>query len=162
MLPEKGCDMKIKRLLLAAFSALPLIAAAGCAESENGYVYYINYKPEADSAWQRIAESYTEKTGVPVKVVTAASGSYTSTLSSQMNKSSPPTLFVCNNSQDILNWDDYCFDLKGSRLADLLETDEYCIFGNSGEIKAVGYCYEAYGIIVNKELLGRAGYPVHY
>lgn len=152
--------MKKHGLLLAALSALPLIASAGCAESENGYVYYINFKPEADSAWQRLATDYTEQTGVPVKVVTAASGSYTGTLSSQMNKSSPPTLFVVNNSQDILNWDDYCFDLKGSRLADMLDSDEYCIFGNNGEIKAVGYCYEAFGIIVNKELLGRAGYDI--
>lgn len=150
--------MKRAGIFLAALAALPLIAAAGCSESENGYVYYINFKPEADAAWQQLAEHYTGQTGVPVKVITAASGSYMSTLSSQMNKSSPPTLFVCTNSQDILNWDDYCYDLKGSRLAQLLENDEYCIYGSGGEMKAVGYCYEAFGIIVNKDLLGRAGY----
>ena len=39
-----------------------------------GSVYYLNFKPEADEAWQKIAATYTEQTGVPVKVVTAASG----------------------------------------------------------------------------------------
>ncbi len=152
--------MRKAKVFAAVLAAVSAAALAGCGENKDGYVYYINYKPEADTAWQRLAESYTAQTGVPVKVVTAASGSYTSTLSSQMNKSSPPTLFVCNNSQDILNWDDYCFDLKGSRIADMLESDEYCIFGSGGEIKAIGYCYEAFGIIVNKELLGKAGYDI--
>ena len=39
-----------------------------------GSVYYLNFKPEADAAWQELAKKYTELTGVPVKVVTAASG----------------------------------------------------------------------------------------
>ena len=45
-----------------------------------GSVYYLNFKPEADEAWQKLAASYTEQTGVPVKVVTAASGTYDTTL----------------------------------------------------------------------------------
>ena len=41
-----------------------------------GKVYYLNFKPEADAAWQALAATYSETTGVPVSVVTAASGSY--------------------------------------------------------------------------------------
>ena len=37
-----------------------------------GSVYYLNFKPEADEAWQALAKTYTEQTGVPVTVVTAA------------------------------------------------------------------------------------------
>ena len=33
-----------------------------------GSVYYLNFKPEADEAWQKLASTYTEQTGVPVKV----------------------------------------------------------------------------------------------
>ncbi len=36
---------------------------------------------------------YTEETGVPVTVVTAASGQYETTLQSEMAKSDAPTLF---------------------------------------------------------------------
>lgn len=44
------------------------------ASAEGGSVYYLNFKPEVDEQWQEIAAAYTEETGVPVKVVTAASG----------------------------------------------------------------------------------------
>ena len=40
--------------------------------AEGGSVYYLNFKPEVDEQWQQIAAAYTEATGVPVKVVTAA------------------------------------------------------------------------------------------
>ena len=50
--------------------------AATEAPAVTGKVYYLNFKPEADAAWQALAAQYTEKTGVPVTVVTAASGTY--------------------------------------------------------------------------------------
>ena len=37
---------------------------------------YLNFKPEADEYWQELAEAYTDETGVPVTVLTAASGEY--------------------------------------------------------------------------------------
>ena len=37
------------------------------AEPASGSVYYLNFKPEADEAWQKLAATYTEQTGVPVK-----------------------------------------------------------------------------------------------
>ena len=42
----------------------------------DGSVYYLNFKPEVDEVWQKLAKEYTEETGVSVKVVTAASGTY--------------------------------------------------------------------------------------
>ena len=48
-----------------------------------GSVYYLNFKPEADEAWQALAAAYTKQTGVPVTVVTAASGTYDQTLTSR-------------------------------------------------------------------------------
>ena len=60
-----------------------------------GSVYYLNFKPEVDEVWQKLAKEYTELTGVPVQVVTAASGTYEETLTAEMDKSSMPTLFQC-------------------------------------------------------------------
>ena len=56
-----------------------------------GSVYYLNFKPEQDEQWQDLAKAYTEETGVPVTVVTAASGNYETTLMSEMGKSGAPT-----------------------------------------------------------------------
>ncbi|MBR5091627.1 MAG: extracellular solute-binding protein, partial [Ruminiclostridium sp.] len=119
-------------------SAALLLTTDGCTQNGNGYVYYLNYKPEADSALQDIAKLYTKQTGVPVKVITAASGSYQTTLAAQMNKSSPPTLFVCESEKDIRNWDYYCYDLGSSPgIGDLVEDTDLCVYSGTGELKGI-------------------------
>lgn len=62
-----------------------------------GSVYWLNFKPESDQTLQDLAKMYTEKTGVPVTVLTAASGTYNETLTAEMDKSVAPTLFVVGN-----------------------------------------------------------------
>ena len=153
---------RISRIAAAVvLAAALLLTTGGCTQNGNGYVYYLNYKPEADRALKDIAKLYTEQTGVPVKIITAASGSYPTTLGTQMNKSSPPTLFVCESVKDITNWGDYCYDLRNSRqFCDLIEDTDLCVYSGTGELRGIGYCSEAYGIIVNKELLAKAGYDV--
>ena len=105
---------------------------------------------------------YTEKTGVPVKVVTAASGTYNETLIAQMDKSEAPTLFVAGTAAAVEEWGDYCLDLKDTDIAKELSTDAYMLYDESGKLCSTGYCYECYGIIVNKELLVQAGYAEDY
>ena len=125
-----------------------------------GSVYYLNFKPEADAAWQELAKKYTELTGVPVKVVTAASGDYQTTLTSEMDKSEAPTLFQCGNQGALNTWGDYCLDLKDTDFYKEMTTDDFNLFGENGEVLAAGYCYEAFGIIVNKALLEKAGHSI--
>ena len=55
------------------------------AKSE-GKVYYLNFKPEQADDWVKLAETYTDETGVQVDVQTAASGTYESQLKSEMQK----------------------------------------------------------------------------
>ena len=71
-------------------------AAETVASDAECSVYYLNFKPEQDEQWQALAKAYTEETGVPVTVVTAASGNYETTLMSEMGKSGAPTLFQVN------------------------------------------------------------------
>ena len=61
------------------------------AKSE-GKVYYLNFKPEQADDWVKLAETYTDETGVQVDVQTAASGTYESQLKSEMAKEEAPTL----------------------------------------------------------------------
>jgi len=129
-------------------------------EAAAGSVYYLNFKPEADQAWQDLAALYTEQTGVAVKVVTAASGDYDTTLNAQMGKDGAPTLFNCGNMAALANWDEYCLDLAGTDFANEMTTDSFNLYNEAGELKAAGYCYESFGIIVNTALLEKAGYTL--
>lgn len=132
----------------------------GGQEAEVGSVYWLNFKPEADEALQNIAKTYTEETGVKVKIVTAASGSYSQTLTSEMDKSEPPTLFVVGNQAGVKTWADYCYDLKGTDIYKELTTDDFTLYDADGKACSIGYCYESFGIIVNKALVEKAGHSV--
>ena len=157
----------MKRKIMAALlsAAMAVTMLAGCGGSDDaakgeGRVYYLNFKPEADQAWQDIAKEYTEETGVEVKVVTAASGEYESTLSAEMGKESAPTLFQIGNQNALATWQDYCLDLTDTDVFNEMTTEEFNIKGEDGGTYAVGYCYEAFGLITNKALLEKAGYSV--
>ena len=135
-------------------------ASASTGTADTGSVYYLNFKPEANDAWQQLAADYTAQTGVEVKVVTAASGEYETNLTAEMAKSEAPTLFQCGNAQALMTWGDYCLDLSGTAVLDEMTTRDFNLTGEDGSVKAIGYCYEAFGIIVNTALLEQASYTL--
>ena len=131
----------------------------GDGETATGSVYYLNFKPEADAQWQELAQLYTDETGVPVTVVTAASNTYEQTLTSEMAKDVPPTLFHVNGINGLLNWKDFCYDLTGSAVLGELTSDSYALTEGDATL-AVAMAVESYGLIVNKTLLAEAGYSI--
>ncbi len=133
---------------------------AGAADGAKGSVYYLNFKPEQDEGWQNLAKKYTEETGVDVKVVTAASGNYETTLMSEMGKSGAPTLFQVNGPVGLKNWEDYAYNLYDTPVFNQLTSDAYALFVGKDDVAAIAYCIESYGIIVNTTLLDKAGYKV--
>ena len=148
---------KLFALMLALIMVMGLVACGG---KDEGSVYWLNFKPESDAALQEIAKMYTEKTGVKVKVVTAASGTYNETLIAEMDKSEAPTMFVVGNAAAVESWGEYCYDLKNTDIAKELNTDAYMLYDADGKLCSIGYCYECYGIMVNKTLLAKAGYSM--
>ena len=172
--------MNKKLLALTLSGALAVSMLAGCGGSSNGgdtststdtkadtteasgaegSVYYLNFKPEQDQQWQDLAKAYTEETGVPVTVVTAASGNYETTLMSEMGKSGAPTLFQVNGPVGLANWKDYCYDLSGSDIYGQLTSDNYAL-KEGDTVYGVAYVIESYGLITNKTLLEKAGYTI--
>ena len=149
---------KALALILALVMCLSLSAVAFAADG--GSVYYLNFKPEADQAWQDLAATYTEQTGVEVKVVTAASGTYSDTLTAEMAKTEAPTIFNIGNASGMTDWGDYALDLTDTSIYAERANDDYVIFDEAGAPKALGYCYESFGIIVNKALLEQAGHSL--
>ena len=145
----------------AATQAAATEAPAVDTPAATGKVYYLNFKPEADAAWQALAAQYTEKTGVPVTVVTAASGTYSETLTAEMDKgASAPTLFQCGNKAGLDTWGDFCYDFTGTDVYKQMTTNDFNLFKDNGEVAAIGYCYECFGIIVNTALLEKAGHSL--
>ncbi len=160
--------MKIKKVLALGLVALMSVATfAGCGDGGKdsagadgkGKVYYLNFKPEADEAWQEIAKQYTDETGVEVTVITAASGTYEETLQSEIAKDEAPTLFQVNGPVGLANWKDYCYDLKDSSLYNELTSDSFALYDGDA-VAGIAYVIESYGIIVNTELLDKAGYSL--
>ena len=129
-------------------------SSGGSGSGETGKVYYLNFKPEQDKQWQDLAKKYTEETGVQVKVLTAAEGTYEQTLTSEMDKSEAPTLFQVNGPVGYNNWKDFCYDLADSEIYSHLTSDEFAL--RDGEaVPGIAYVLEAYGIIYNKTLLNK-------
>ena len=125
-----------------------------------GSVYYLNFKPEANDAWQKLAETYTQQTGVPVKVVTAASGQYDTTLTAELDKDAAPTMFQVGNLGAVNSYGEFCYNLEGTDVYNEMTTTDFNLKNEAGETVSIGYCYEAFGIIVNKALLEKAGHSV--
>nr|WP_317348555.1 ABC transporter substrate-binding protein [uncultured Blautia sp.] len=154
--------MKMKKLTamsMAALMAASLVPAVPVMAEGEGKVYYLNFKPEADEAWQNLAKAYTEETGTEVTVVTAASGQYETTLQSEMAKSDAPTLFQVNGPVGLKNWKDYCYDLKDSEIFSQLTSDAYAL-KDGDTVPGIAYVIESYGLITNKTLLEKAGYTL--
>ena len=135
-------------------------APAEEAPAAEGSVYYLNFKPESDEAWQALAKTYTEQTGVPVKIVTAASGTYQETLTAEMDKSEAPTMFQVGNQGAVDTWGEYCYDLTNTDVWNEMTTHAFDMVGDDGFTYSIGYCYECFGIIVNKALLEQAGHSI--
>lgn len=153
---------KVLTIMLVALIALSAVFAQGATEApaKQGSVYWLNFKPESDAVLQELAAAYTAETGVPVSVVTAASGTYNETLTAEMDKTNPPTLFVVGNQGAVDSWGDFCLELTGTPIANELNTDAYNLYDADGKLCSIGYTYECFGIIVNKALLAKAGYTI--
>ena len=151
---------KFISIVLCVLSLCLLFCGCGGKKgSSAGKVYYLNFKPEQDKAWQDLAAAYTAETGVEVKVVTAAEGKYEETLLAEIDKSSAPTLFQLSGQIALDSWKDYCLDLKDTDVYKELTSDDFAI-KDGDAVYGVAYVYEGYGIIVNKKLLQKAGYKI--
>ena len=153
----------MKRILSLLLSCLCicclLTACTGKEQNKAGRVYYLNFKPEQDAQWKDVAKKYTEITGIEVKVLTAASGQYEQTLTSEIEKTDAPTLFQISGSVALDTWRNYCYDLSDTKVYGELTSDDFAVTDGNA-VYGIAYVYEGYGLIVNKALLKEAGYTI--
>ena len=156
--------IKLKKYLTVALSAvMATVALTGCSSTSSddaakndseGSVYYLNFKPEQEEQWKKIAEDYEAETGVKVKVVTAASNTYEQTLKSEIAKKDAPTLFQINGPVGYQSWKDYTADLKDTELYNMLLNQDMAIKDGDG-VYGIPYVSEGYGIIVNEAIMNK-------
>ena len=154
-----GCGSSTEEAAPATEAAEAEVAADDEAPAEaaaatgTGKVYYLNFKPEVDEAWQDIAAAYTAATGVEVKVVTAASGTYEEVLRTEIAQEEPVTLFQINGPVGYQNWKDYTMDLSNTELYAALSDKSLAVTGEDGGVYGVPYTVEGYGIIYNDAIV---------
>jgi raffinose/stachyose/melibiose transport system substrate-binding protein len=152
----------MKNLKTIASAATAIIIGlgglAGCgggsASGDKGHVYYLNGKPEVVDQLKQLAEDYTKESGVQVDIQTAASGSYESTLTSELSKSNAPTMFTVAGYDEFAKYKQY--------LKPIQDTDVYKLMSDEGKANAhqdsdgvytMPYAAEWYGIIFNKKIV---------
>ena len=136
----------------AAVTTTAAADTTAATEGKTGKVYFLNFKPEQDEAYQAIAKQYTEATGVAVTVVTAASGTYEQTLTAEIAKTDAPTIFQMNGPVGYASWKDYCADLSTSEIYTHLTDKSLAITDGTG-VFGIPFAIEGYGIIYNNAIM---------
>jgi raffinose/stachyose/melibiose transport system substrate-binding protein len=167
--------MKMKKMCAAALGTMMVVSAVGCGTNTNGgntqtssetsnsssssssknggdTVYFLNFKPEIAETYDKIVADYEKETGKKVKVVTAASGTYETTLKSEMSKSEAPTIFQINGPVGYEAWSKYCMDLKDTKLYSFLSDPSLAVTSGDG-VYGIPYVVEGYGIIYNDAIM---------
>lgn len=151
----------MKKIIAILAVAVLIFTASACGKKDttnadnpkaDNTVYFLNFKPEIADIYKEIAKKYEEEKGVKVKVVTAASNTYETTLKSEIAKSDAPTIFQINGSVGYQSWSKYCKNLSDTKLYDYLSDKDLAI-KNSDGVFGIPYVVEGYGIIYNNAIM---------
>lgn len=127
------------------------LTTAAEAEAE---VYFMNADPELQDRWQALAAAYEAETGVPVRVELADA------LPENLAGDGAPTLVSCGDGAWLEKLEGSLLDLSGTAVHSQMTTEKYNRTDGTGRVTAIAYRRQAYGLVVNEELLEQAGYSL--
>ena len=140
-------------ILLVFALALSSVFAGGAKESSANEVYFLNFKPEiADVYTDIVAPAFEEETGLKLRIVTAASNQYQTTLRSEMTKSNPPVIFQVNGPVGVQAFTNDVAPLEDTGFYALL-ADKSMAIEQDGHVVGIPYAVEGYGIIYNDAIM---------
>lgn len=151
----------MKRITAILISVAVVLTLAACGKTDNkpdtnapqaGTVYFLNFKPEVADIYKEIAAKYKQEKGVDIKVVTAASNTYETTLKSEIAKADAPTIFQINGPVGYRAWKNYCEDLSDTKLYSYLTDKDLAVKDGNG-VYGIPYVVEGYGIIYNNAIM---------
>jgi len=137
--------------LIAIVLTLALLMTAASALAD---IVICQNKVEIGSIMEEYAKGYTERTGVPVKVITGGgSQDYNTVLKAEMASGREPDIFVIEGVSGYELWKD--------RIADMTDAEwtKTCTAPFMADGKIVGFpvAQEGYGLAYNKDILDKAG-----
>ncbi len=121
-------------------------------KKEKMEIYFLNFKPEIADIYKEIATEYEKEKGIAVKVVTAASDTYETTLKSEIAKNNAPVIFQINGPVGYESWKNYCKNLKDTKLYSHLIDKSLAVTDGDGAY-GIPYVVEGYGIIYNNDIM---------
>lgn len=145
-------SMSLIGILAVLVMVLSAFIPSAPAKTDGGELYFLNFKPEQAPVYTKIGDAYKAETGVTLKVVTAASGTYEQTLKSEIAKADAPVLFQINGPVGYQSWKGYCADLKDTDLYKHLSDKSMAVTSGDG-VYGIPYVVEAYGIIYNNAIM---------
>lgn len=127
---------------------------SGSVPAQEKEVYFLNFKPEISSIYtDKVAPAFEKETGIKLKVVTAASGTYAQTQKSEMAKSNPPAIYQVNGPIGLATQDPGdVADLKDTKFYQMLG-DKSMALSEGAKVCAIPYAVEGYGIIYNNAIM---------
>lgn len=90
--------------------------AASTEESASPYVYYLHTDADCQSIWERMGETFSRRTGIPVTIEYVDAEDYDIRLQQVMAKREMPTAFMVTDLQAAYAWDDYTAELSETAL----------------------------------------------
>ncbi len=144
-------------IILVCLLALTCVFAQGGKEgsAKQAEVYFLNFKPEVAEIYEKeVAPAFEAETGIKLKVVTAASNQYASTLKSEMAKSNPPAIFQTNGPVGLADSRADVAALDNTEFYKLL-ADKSMALSIDGKVAAIPYAVEGYGIIYNAAIMNK-------
>ncbi|MBO5137552.1 MAG: carbohydrate ABC transporter substrate-binding protein [Spirochaetaceae bacterium] len=145
----------MKKIASIALALVLLSLFIGCSKEPKAQeVYFLNFKPEiADVYETKVKPAFeSENPGYTLKVVTAASGTYEQTLKSEQAKSNPPVIFQTNGPVGLANSREEAAALDNTSFYGLL-ADKSMALKLDGNVAAIPYAVEGYGIIYNDAIM---------
>lgn len=140
-------------LLIALIAVGCVFAQAETEKKAQKQVYFLNFKPEVAEVYEtKVAPAFEAETGIKLKVVTAASGTYSTTLKSEMAKADPPAIFQTNGPVGLEGSKNDVAPLENTKFYGLL-ADKSMALSMDGHVVAIPYAVEGYGIIYNEAIL---------
>ena len=151
---EKQMRKALTFLLIALIAVTSVFANGSSESSGKTEVYFLNFKPEIADVYTNVVEPAFEAAypQYDLKVVTAASNQYQQTLMSELSKSAPPVIFQVNGPVGISENVNTVAPLQDTDFYNLL-ADKSLALSLDGNIVAVPYAVEGYGIIYNDSIM---------
>ncbi len=151
-------------------AALTVLLLAGCAPGEAsgnhtnsyirpavGQVHMYTCDEALLQKLQPLAEEYTARTGIQVRITLAAGRDCGPSLDAALDSGDPPTVFCLHSREDLVKRTDILKDLSGTDLAAQLVSEGFGL-GSGDRLLALAADVQSYGLIYNASLLARAGF----